>query len=380
MSAPHDLPGIFPADMEDWLRAALDLSPGEEMSEATLAPLFALNRAWTPRDAAGPELSPAYADDAAVMRTYTLYYMCINMPKLWFLLARCPGLLAELASLPEPPRVVELGCGPGTFLWAWLLYMRRHQPASLPVAGGMQGIDRAAAALAIGDRLAAGLTRWPDLASRIPTWSHRDWTASELPDADILIAGNALNELESIPVDRLAAWPGRAVIVIEPGTSETFHRLLPLRDAMLAAGWTSQFPCTGAGTCPMAADASNWCHFAVNRFMLPHVQRMSGKAGRQNPRHHFTGFVFWRGDAAPADSWRVLSRLRKANRSGIRHLCDGSHMVEAVLNRRERSDDNRWFLDADAGDAGRLDAPTGAAPLHRRKRFTSRDGFRPLDP
>lgn len=399
MSATADLAACFPTDSADWLYDALGLQPGDELGDAVLEPLFQLNQAWTPRAAAPagvararPGVDPAYARDLAVMRSYALYYMPVNMPKLWFLLDRCAPLLRALLAAHPAPRVAELGCGPGTFLWAWLFWLRRHAPQALaamatrPVDSPpwLTGIDHAEAALTHARALGDALARWPDLAPHAPAWQPADWRAVPLPDVDLLLIANTLNEAADapLPIDALTAWGGHTLVIIEPGTTEVFHRLLPLRDALLAAGWHCAFPCPRAAACPMAATFANWCHFHVNRFLLPHVQRMSNRAGRQNPRHHFVGLVFSRDPAAlaPPDTWRVLSRLRKANRSGIRHLCDGVHLTEAVLNRKARSDANRYFLDAEPGDLGRLRSRRSPGDFARSARIDAADAFTPLDP
>lgn len=269
------------------------------------------------------------------------------MPKLWFLLDRVP-----------PQDVCELrdcGCGPGTFMWAYVFWLMKRRPEGLAQLRRLEGVERTPAAAAMAEQLGKALVKLPGCEHLEISIQTGDWQDAE-GDAELCIYGNVLVEGEA------AALPGsgQRLILIEPGDRSGFHQLLPHRDALIADGWTVQFPCPGHATCPMAAD--NWCHFAVNRFVLPYIQRMSGAAKRRNHRHHFSGFVLDR-DADSAGGWRVLSNLRKANRSGIRYLCNGEHLVEAVLNRKMRTPQNRCFLDSDWGDRLSISPPLKGARI-----------------
>jgi hypothetical protein len=273
--------------------------------------------------------------------------------------------------------VTEFGCGPGTFLWAFLFYLRARRPQAFKKKLRLLGIDASAAALELGRRIAGAFAGEPGFDRHQIEFA--EGTQADLPDdpAQFLIIGNVLTETPDIDA---AALHARDLLVIEPGTCDVFHRcILPLRDQLTAQGWTIEFPCPSRHACPMAAD--NWCHFNVNRFVLPFIQRMSAKAGRLNPRHHFCGFYF---SKRPADStparWRVLSRLRRVHRSGIRWLCDGEHLVEAVLNRRAKAEHNRAFLDADAGDALELELQTDREAFCAKPRFSPADRVTPASP
>lgn len=279
--------------------------------------------------------APDYFADSATLRAYTLYYMSINMPKLWFLLDRVP-----------PRDVCELrdcGCGPGTFMWAYVFWLMARRPEALAKLQRLEGIERTPAAAEMARRLGRALRTLPGCEHLEIQVDVGDWQDVNSV-SELTILGNVLVEGETTA---LPCSGGNRLIMIEPGDRAGFHTLLPQRDALIADGWTVQFPCPAQATCPMAAD--NWCHFSVNRFILPYIQRMSAAAKRRNHRHHFSGFVLDR-DADSAGGWRVLSNLRKANRSGIRYLCNGEQLVEAVLNRKMRTPQNRAFLDADWGD------------------------------
>ncbi len=336
MSVDHCYPDCY----RDWLFQALALESGDEVEPDFLEPLFAFNHAWVKG-----EPLPDYADNPAAMRAYACYYMTINMPKLWAVLDRCgPALDAWLAQ--DELHVTEFGCGPGTFLWAFLFYLRAKRPAAFKRSWRCTGVDRAQGGLDVGQRFWEVLQQQPGFAQHQVEFVNGDWQQVPADSGQLLILGNVLTESADINVATTAA---DMILVIEPGTSSVFHqRVLPLRDELMTAGWTVEFPCTSQHTCPMAAD--NWCHFSVNRFVLPFIQRMSNRAKRLNPRHNFCGFCFSRRAGEAVSRWRVLSKLKRVHRSGIRWLCDGEHLVEAVLNRRAKAEGNKAFLNAAAGD------------------------------
>jgi SAM-dependent methyltransferase len=340
---------IYPVWYTDWLFAALDLQSGDETEDAILEPIYALNRQWVGGASAGDD----YADDAAIARAYALFYMTINMPKLWHVLDRCIGWRLGDPGRGAPLRVVEYGCGPGTFGWALAFYLQARCGSSATL--DLTGVDRSAAMLDIARRLGDTL---PETLNVDDTWIEGPWEGSLDAEADIAIFGNVLNEGSTDVAELLEKAAAPVVIVIEPGTLGGFAQLRQLRDSASSAGWGIAFPCTGCGDCPMVED--DWCHFSVNRYVLPFIQRICGQAKRLNPRHHFTAFVFTREPLEhEAGLWRATSKVRKVKRSAIRYLCNTDIIREVVLNRRAKTEANRDFANADAGAVLKIDGRPG---------------------
>ena len=340
----------FPPWWEGLLLDALGLRRDDTVAPKFLEALHFFNTQWVGGEGVD------YSDPRADLRAYACFYMPANMPKLWLMLDQAPEFIPALAG--QPWRIREIGCGPGTFLWSALLWLEQHAPEALQTLTGITGVDRHPAFLALARRIAAAIATRPAFRHLKIEFVEADWHDVPPTENELVIFGNVLNEAAADEPVRGAALNAAAVAVIEPGTVKSFHRLLPLRDALAAAGWRVSFPCPGEGQsqcrslppCPMPAD--NWCHFAVNRFALPLVQRMAAKAGRLNPRHNFCGFLFRRDEHPPAAAplWRVLSHLRKSNRSGVRWLCNGACLREVVLGRHARNEGTRPFLEAAWGD------------------------------
>jgi len=241
---------------------------------------------------------------------------------------------------------VELGAGPGTFLWSYLAR----------VAGGgaeLEAVERSEAMRATAARLWEALPAPVAAAAQFRTVAG-DWREHLDREADVLVFGNVLNEAAELDTDWVTRLRCRVLLLIEPGTPAVFHRLLPLREALRAAGWYLQFPCTAPDVCPLQ-DTTNWCHFHIHRLRLPFMQRLAAAAGFSEHRHHFVGWVLSRSPSPDADCHRALSMARSVKRNRRRHLCDGHRVQDVILPRRERCDVNRAFADAPLGAALRID-------------------------
>ncbi len=367
-----NLSDFYPDDYVEWLMSSLRLTSTDLASDRIVEPLHHLHRTWM-HGSGGTSVN---YDDSALLCAYAVYYMTVQMPKLWFMFERCPTLADGVDTTSAAPDIIDLGCGPGTFTWAWLFYVMARSPGAPVPIRRVRCVDRSPRCLAVARQLSEELKRrYLPLQHVVFEFVEADWRDHIGAQCGVMIFGNVLVEAEE---SGLPMVPSSAdnVVIIEPGTRPHFQILRHVRDAFIGKKWSITFPCTSANACPMQQD--NWCHFHINRFVLPLIQRLSNRTGRRNPRHNFIGFVFAR-SSQPRDvpGWRVLSRLRRVKRSGVRYLCDGSHLVEAVLNRKDKNDTNRVFLTAEAGDAITIDtAGAPAADLVRTGRIRAGDRVR----
>ncbi|MCJ8331297.1 MAG: hypothetical protein HRT89_05895 [Lentisphaeria bacterium] len=323
----------FPEDFSETLFELLDIDI-EYLPDDCYEAIFKLNKHWVK----GAELVDYHADESTVL-AYTLYYMPMNIPKLWSVLARCHKMMDSLIH-KDKIRVVDIGSGPGTFSWALYFYLKEVYGAEIAAKLDFTLIDQSDLFLDKAKDLHTAFASETNLELKKGQWQ-------DLTDAsyDLAIVANILTEEADLSATCLNNIDAESILILEPGTQRDFQRLLPLR-AELMKNRKIHFPCTAHGDCPMAED--NWCHFNINRFVLPFIQMISNKAGRLNHKHNFCAFVFSEIEIAYAkNDWRVLSKLRRVKRSGIRWICDGEDLVEAVLNRRKKSPGNTYFLEAD---------------------------------
>lgn len=359
---PKELQKIFPPWYKKWLFFSLDLRDGEEISEKYLAPLFRLNKSWLEENTS----HEAYSwNEHDVATSYALYYMTINIPKLWMVLGNS-GVWRQ-RELKEIDSLVEFGCGPGTFLWSYLFYLRAMAPEQLQKIKQIRGIDISPTNVKIAEQLFSKLRVKKAFAHINAEFICGRWEDHiSTSNCQLSIVGNSIIESS---IDLTACQDQFSnLLVIEPGTLKHFQRLRILRNSFISQGWHIHFPCSGGCKCPMNAD--NWCHFHVNRFLLPFVQRMSSAGKRRNHRHNFSAFLFSRQEnQLNKESWRILSPARKINRSVMRYICNGDKMFEAVLGRKARSEANKQFIDMEAGCTGQCSS------RFPNKRLTENDTF-----
>ena len=360
--SPLELKQIFPDWYKEWLFLGLGIKDGEETSEKYLKPLFRLNQHWLAENYEQQDYS---WDAPEVATSYALYYMTINMPKLWIVLNNS-GVWPK-RELKSVNSIVEFGCGPGTFLWSYLFYLHATAPEQVQKIEKIRGVDTSPTNLKIAQKLFRALTDQKVFAHIKAEFICGKWEEHfDDKSYHLGIFGNSLVESS----DDLGFIENcyANLLIMEPGTLRSFQKLRVMRDALIAQDWHIHFPCCGGTRCPMSDD--NWCHFHVNRFLLPFIQKMSNAAKRQNHRHNFTAFLFSRhSNQLTQEDWRILSAPRKVKRTVMRYICDGERMFEAVLGRRNRSDSNREFIDLEPGSIA-----TSSSCFHN-KRLHKDDSF-----
>ena len=327
----------FPAWYKDWLFESLNIQDGQEVSEKYLAPLFSLNKNWLKENYDQQEYS---WDESSVARSYALYYMTINIPKLWMVL-RNSGQWKDEA-IPTIETVSEFGAGPGTFLWSYLFFLRAHKPESLLKLKKITAVDISQEHLNTAQKLFNGLQRFDEFKHLKADFICKDWHESfDKNTSDLNIFGNSLIE-SGMDENFIQKSKLKNILIIEPGTLEQFKRLRKIKDSLTSEEWHIHFPCPTNNKCPMTEN--NWCHFHVNRFILPFIQKISSAAGRKNHRHNFSAFLISKhNNKSNEQHYRMLSPNRKAKRTSIRYICNGKKLHEAVLNRKEKSELNKEF-------------------------------------
>ncbi len=360
-----------PKNYEEWLFKGLGLKPGEELTSRILEPIFKLNHAWIDGD---ETMISVYKFDNRLMVAYSLYYMTMQMPKLWFMIDRNPQMLDDLFNQKESLHIADMGCGPGTYIWALLFYLYAKYPRQLGKISVIKGVDHSNVCITLVRQLFHALVEFfPQFQHIEFQFIEDNWQNQIKEKYDWINFGNTINESDDNSLLWVKEVDAEIVSVIEPGNTKTFQKLLPLRSIFMEMNWHIHFPCPTSHECPMSSN--NWCHFHINRFANPLIQRISNKASRLNSRHHFVGYMFSRfSHQHNSDHWRVLSTLKRVKRSGIRFLCNGQSMIEAVVNRKDKTECNKPFFQAQAGDVIHINAKNSDCLIHKQ-RITKNDAI-----
>jgi len=198
-----------------------------------------------------------------------LAYASVRMPATF---AASRAALAHSASLAPsflPDSLLDVGAGPGTGTWAALEVWPSIRSATL--------VDENVALLALARRLADS----GSMDQRSFTFDSRSML-SRLKVAgtpDLVLASYSLTEIPAAEVNAVVAslWgiTGRMLVIVEPGTSSGFARLLSYRDELIRAGACILAPCTHEGRCPLQG-LSRWCHFSERLHRSREHQQIKG--------------------------------------------------------------------------------------------------------
>ena len=177
-----------------------------------------------------------------------LSYLATRMPAT-FEVAR--AVLAQVPGLEDGVgRLLDLGAGPGTVLWALESLTRVDGAVLVEQDKGLRA-------------LAQTLRR----ASPMPleVLGHDLVNGTFWHDADLVTMSYVWAELEGKDrlsvLDKAFAYAKGALVIIEPGTPRHVAGLLEARTHLLAQGAHIAAPCPHAAVCPVKAP--DWCHFSA---------------------------------------------------------------------------------------------------------------------
>jgi ribosomal protein RSM22 (predicted rRNA methylase) len=252
-----------------------------------------------------------------------------------YALARMPATYAaDIASLnalcesrPEfaPTSLLDVGAGPGTATWA--------AAAALPSLRTFTLLDanEALRTLAIG--LASDDTRFRGI-----NYERGDAraTLARAGPADLVVASYVIGELGEAERTALARamWQKTrdTLLVVEPGTSAGYARIIALRQALIADGAHVAAPCPHDGPCPLAAP--DWCHF-TQRLQRSRAHKQVKGAELPFEDEKFCYVALTRAAVGPRPS-RVLAQPAVGKAEVTAKLCTPGGLEIARIPRRDK--------------------------------------------
>ncbi len=248
-----------------------------------------------------------------------------------YLATRAPATYAAAAEVfreirlarPDwvPRSIVDLGAGPGIAAWAAVDVW--------PDVAAVTLIDAEPEMILAGKRLAA---------AGPPTLQAARWAVSDArPDeaAQLVIASYVIGELPPAAFDAFVsgAWASAAdtFVVVEPGTTAGYRRVLDARAAVLARGGRTLAPCPHDDPCPLLEG--DWCHFAV-RLQRTRAHRAAKDAERGFEDEKFAYVVLTRARHPRAEA-RVIRRPETRQGHVLLDLCLPSGLEQRTISKRE---------------------------------------------
>jgi ribosomal protein RSM22 (predicted rRNA methylase) len=345
--------------------------------------------------------------DRNLRRAYISYYLPVNLVKLH-------PVLDELFSHPDiqgfaqpAVSILDLGCGPGTFLLGVLEYLAAHQKLLCreKCEINLWGIDQvaenpAAAGEIIRNYLAA--QEFPATVDWKLNFRAGSITAAGFPhpllpkdrEYDLIIAGNVFTEIdrESFPalapmLEKLLA-PHGTLILIDPGTRASSRRLIQLRDELLRYTSLNLYaPCLERGLCPSLGNPRDWCHQKLDWSppqIVQAIDRHSGFTKQKGIQYSYFTFrndgkalIYPACDFPREKLWRVVSfQIRHKGEERL-FICNGKERLLVRRLIKNSSENNRDFSAALRGDSVVIDR------VERREAFlniTKDSVFKRLQP
>ncbi|HVW54091.1 MAG TPA: small ribosomal subunit Rsm22 family protein [Rhizobiaceae bacterium] len=251
-------------------------------------------------------------------------YLATRLPATYAAIRASLAHAADLLPDFAPKSMLDVGSGPGTAVFAaadcWPTLEKallvEKSPAMRQVAG-----EIATKAMAIRTEWVSG-----DAEIAFP----------ESEGADLVTAAYLLDEIDprSIGplVERLWSLAKGMLVIVEPGTSAGWQRILAVRRMLIAAGAHIVAPCPHDHDCPLVQP--DWCHFArrVARSRL-HRQAKDADVPWEDEKYIFLAASR---SAPKRISARVLAPPRQSSGVVRLKLCtaDGS-VSERTVSRRE---------------------------------------------
>lgn len=254
---------------------------------------------------------------------FALAYIATRMPATYAAIHVALSAMAEQRPDLAPRSLLDVGAGPGTAMWAAADLWRDIEAATL--------VETSPAIRTLGETLAANSS-----VARI-TWRAGDLRA-DLSDAqhDLVTLAYVLDELaprdRGALVDRLWSLARHALLIVEPGTTAGWRRILEARAQLIAEGAHILAPCPHARACPIAEP--DWCHFAA-RVARSRIHRLAKEAEVPWEDEKFIYLAASRTPAAHRAS-RVLDRPESATGRVSLKVCqpDGG-ATHRLVTRRE---------------------------------------------
>ncbi len=254
---------------------------------------------------------------------FALAYIATRMPATYAAIHASLIALAEQQPEFAPHTLLDIGAGPGTTMWAASDVWPAMEAATL--------VETSPAIRALGEKLGA-----PGTIARV-TWRAGDLRSDLAGEQhDLVTLAYVLDELAPKDRDTLVdqLWPltRHALLIVEPGTTAGWQRILAARAQLISEGAHILAPCAHALACPVALP--DWCHFSA-RVARSRVHRLAKEADVPWEDEKFIYLAAARAPAIAHPS-RVLSPPESATGRVKLKLCnaDGS-ATHRLVTRRE---------------------------------------------
>jgi ribosomal protein RSM22 (predicted rRNA methylase) len=307
------------------------IAPGlpVELKAALEAKLHGLSRSDAAERSARISQTYRSGGSSAAIRTEAdaLAYALARMPATYAAITASLNALCEIRPDFTPKRLLDIGAGPGTAIWA-----------------AAETFSSLADFMSI-DANAALRTLALDLFGKSPRLSDVRYTRGDaraaLADAeaaDLVIASYLIGEMDdaerAVLAEQMWAKTRDTLLIVEPGTPAGYARIIALRAQLIALGAHVAAPCPHDAACPLAAP--DWCHFTQR---LPRSRAHKALKDAELPfEDEKFAYVALTRTPVPQRPSRVLAQPVVGKIEVTAKLCSPDGVVVVKVPRRVKAD------------------------------------------
>jgi SAM-dependent methyltransferase len=265
-----------------------------------------------------------YLENRRLVSAYVLFYFTTNLPKLNALINLYPQLKSDF----ENSTFVDIGTGPGTFLSAYYkLFGTKKKAYGIEISKTMQQVAY-------------------DLLDEICPGHQTEFISGNynFPKDTLLTFTNSFNEMGvEKALDYVRDYGRSKILFIEPGTKETFQKMMVMRDELIERGYDVVYPCPSNQACPWATSKDDWCHQFVQLKHDESVERLCQLVQKDRRLQSVCLFYFVKNSAAQEVN-RVVRKYPFQKHAVVFDICshkDGANQVmkfESLKRKYSKSD------------------------------------------
>ncbi|MCK4934612.1 MAG: hypothetical protein KAR79_03405 [Simkaniaceae bacterium] len=252
-------------------------------------------------------------------------YLCYRFPATFAAISRVFEEFTRHRPGFSPKSIVDFGAGPGTSSWAVAELFPNMEKLLL--------VERDAKFIRLGKEL---LHSNKDLENRVD-WKLQDFQRVVEEAFDLTLFSYSLGEA---PESCWSSLIGDSfektkefMIIIEPGTTLGFSRILKFREILISLGATIVAPCPNQMACPM--QFPNWCHFGVRLARSPMHQLVKlGSCSFEDEK--FSYLIASKNKCEPFGSRLVSSPEIKKGHVNLT-LCKEGKIVNKTISKKDKS-------------------------------------------
>ncbi len=255
----------------------------------------------------------SYASNPSLVSAYAAFYMPTNIKKLDF-------ILSMLSTYPwtghDRIEVIDYGCGTGTGSFAIYNYISNDTDVYYHF------VDKSEIMLSQAKKIACNM--FSDMKttfnSKMPLLSESTFK--------ILLLGNVIIESGvRFFQDIVKKSSADTVMIMEPGTMESFANISSARRFMLKKKYYCLYPCPSDLRCPVEKDKKEWCHQVLRNSLDSDLERLGQLSGINRKTMPFIGHIYAikNGDKIDEKLPSQIFRLKKNTKHAfLWQLCTAS--------------------------------------------------------